>query len=166
MLELVAIFSVGSVDDNETMGPLFEIIDSMEGLELTRYDLNQMEHWRAWDAERATIDALTQRTQVLRAEGTGVFFFALGKHGEIPTAVVRAEAELGSIDIKQWFGIDRLMQLRMSDEGWRSEHTDLPQVWAWRDAPRGISVVTEGAARVCRLAQLSAHERSALRLEL
>ncbi len=166
MLEIVAIFSAGSVDDNETMGPLFEIIDSLAGLELTRYDLNQMEHWRAWDAERATIDALTQRTQVLRAEGLGVFFFALGKHGEIPTAVVRTAADPSSIDIKQWFAIDRLVQLRMSEESWRNEHADLPQVWAWRAAPQGVSVVAEGAGQVCRLAQLSADERSSLRLKL
>jgi len=154
------------VDDSETVSPLFELVDAFEGLGLTRYDLNQMEHWRSWDAQRATIDALTQRTQVLRAEGLGVFFFALGKHGELPTAVIRAEAKLGSIDIKKWFEIDRVMQLRISDAAWRTDHAELPQIWAWRHAPEGVPALSEGTAQVCRLEELSADQREYLRVQL
>jgi hypothetical protein len=166
VLEIVAIFSAGAVDDGETMDPLIALVDSVPGLELTRYDLNQMEHWRSWDPQTATIDALTQRTQVLRAEGSGVFFFALGKHGETPTAIIRAEADIDVVDIRDWFKIDRLMQLRLSSEGWRSEHDDLPQVWAWRDPPAGAQVVQEGAAKVCRIAKLASDAQDRLRREL
>ncbi len=166
MLELVAIFSVGAVDDGETMGALIALVDALPGLELTRYDLNQMEHWRSWDPQTATIDALTQRTQVIRAEGSGVFFFALGKHGETPTAMVRAEAGIEAVDIQEWFKIERLMQLRLSDEDWRTENSDLPQVWAWRNAPSGASVVQEGAAQVCRVETLASGEKDRLRREL
>ncbi len=166
MLEIVAIFSAGAVDDGETMGPLIALVDALPGLELTRYDLNQMEHWRSWEPERATIDALTQRTQVLRAEGAGVFFFALGKHGETPTAMVRVEADIDVVDIQEWFKVDRLMQLRMSNASWRADHHDLPQVWAWREAPTGTPIVEEGAAKVCRVENLVSDAQERLRREL
>lgn len=165
MLEIVAVFSEGAVNDSETMGGLFAVLDELEGLGLSRYDLNHMEHWRTWEPERAMIDGLTQRTQVIRAEGQGNFFFALGKHGEIPMAAIRADASLESIDIKRWFGLERLMQLRISDAQWRSDHAGLPQVWAWRAAPAGVPTRAEGAAQVCRVADLSAEQQKRLREE-
>lgn len=128
MLEIIAIFSPGAIDDEETVRGVLERVAALPGMELARYDLNQMEHWRNFDLDRAVIDALTQRTQMFRAEGLGLFYFAMGKHGEPPTAIVRADAGLDAVDTASWFALPRLIELRASTSTWAAQHPNTPQL--------------------------------------
>jgi hypothetical protein len=62
----------------------------------SRYDLDLMGNWRPFSVERACIDALTQRTAMLRieAEGGGALaMLAMGKRGEPPSLLVRFAAD-------------------------------------------------------------------------
>lgn len=138
MLECIAILSAGPVHDEATVRGVLERAANVAGTQFARYDLNQMEHWRTFDLDRAVIDALTQRTQMFRAEGLGLFYFALGKHGEPPTAILRADAELEAIDIEAWFDIDRVEELRVSTSAWSLRHPHTPQRHAWRQPPAGV----------------------------
>lgn len=128
MLELIAVFSSGAIEDEQTVRGVLERVVAMPGTELTRYDLNQMEHWRNFDLDRAVIDTLTQRTQMFRAEGLGLLYFALGKHGEPPTVILRAAAEIDAVDTASWFALPRLVELRASTSAWTAQHPNTPQL--------------------------------------
>jgi hypothetical protein len=60
---------------------------------IARYDLDGMGHWRPWSVERACIDAMTQRTALLRFDGVASTqgMLAMGKRGEPPTLIARAD---------------------------------------------------------------------------
>ncbi len=105
-----------AIDGTAKIRPVLEWLEALPGFAPTRYDLNAMEHWRAWDLDRAVVDALTQRTQLFRVEGTGVFMLALGKHGEPPTVALQwnGEADLGA-----WFkAIPTLERITQGESVW------------------------------------------------
>lgn len=163
MLEMIVILSPVPVTDAEVIRQLFERADILRGAEFSKYDLNQMAHWRAWDVESAAIDAATQRTQMFRAEGQGVLIFALGKHGEVPTLMLRLDADLDDVGLAAWFDIADVLEVRMSTAVWRTEHGHLPQRWAWRNAPKGVPVSALGSAYICDVESISEAQRKRLK---
>ena len=162
MLEVVAILSSGAVEDEATLRPLLTLASEAGGAEFGRYDLNQMEHWRAWDLERAIIDAATQRTQFFRADGVGMLFLAMGKHGETPTVMLRLDGDLDAVTLEPWFDVPRVEQVRLSTPAWRSAHGHLPQRWAWRSAPVGVLTRPLRNAHVCEVVEVPELQREAL----
>lgn len=71
----------------------FDIVERLPGVEWQRYDLDTMALWKTWSPERVLVDAQTQRTAMVRAEGTlgAMAVLALGKRGEPPTLLVRRD---------------------------------------------------------------------------
>lgn len=92
MLELIWRFRLPTLDDESVVLPLVSEIVQTPGFSAQSYDLNQKEQWRGFELERAVVDALTQRTQLMRIRGeaTGAMaMIAFGKREEQPTAIIR-----------------------------------------------------------------------------
>ena len=92
MVEIIWRFRPRRLDDESDMTPILEAVAQTPGFEPVQYDLNQMEQWREFDLEHAVVDALTQRTQLVRVQGAeagALAMIALGKRDEQPTAIVR-----------------------------------------------------------------------------
>lgn len=86
----------GALDREDRVDPIFELIPQFPGFTPDDYDLNQKAQWRDFDRRRTVVDALTQRTQLVRVRGDregAVAMVAMGKHGEQPTVVVRLPDE-------------------------------------------------------------------------
>lgn len=97
MLEIIWRFHAAALTQEAQLSALLAMILELPGISFTQYDLNQKDLWRRFDLERAVVDALTQRTQLLTLRGeAGVqMLVALGKHGEQPTAIVQWPDGLG-----------------------------------------------------------------------
>jgi hypothetical protein len=96
MLELIWRLRLPTLDDESVVLPLVLAIADTPGFTPDRYDLNQKEQWRAFEAERVVVDALTQRTQLVRIQGTDddtIAMLALGKREEQPTVIIRVPEE-------------------------------------------------------------------------
>jgi len=96
MYEIIWRFSADTLDRDPVVRPIFEQIAASELLEPAHYDLNQKEQWRVFDLERVIVDALTQRTQLVRVRASdnhSMAMIAMGKHGEEATAVLRVSSE-------------------------------------------------------------------------
>jgi hypothetical protein len=92
MLELIWRLRLPTLDDESVVLPLISAIAQTPGFSAGSYDLNQKEQWRSFELERAVVDALTQRTQLMRIRGdeSGVMaMIAFGKREEQPTAIIR-----------------------------------------------------------------------------
>ncbi len=92
MYEIIWRSSIDTLGRDTAVRPLFERIAALEEFEPADYDLNQKEQWRPFDLDRTVVDALTQRTQLVRIRGRNgrsVAMVAMGKHGEEPTTVLR-----------------------------------------------------------------------------
>lgn len=95
-MALVIQLNEQTIEDEAVARAIVEFIDALPALEPARYDLNQRENWRGWEIERATVDLLTQRTQLFRVEGEGGnVMVATGKHGEVPTIAIDGRAGEG-----------------------------------------------------------------------
>lgn len=92
MNELIWRLDEGPLDERDRVAPIVEHVAAIPGFEPVDYDLNQKKQWREFDRRRTVVDALTQRTQLVRIRGEqpgAVAMVAMGKHGEQPTVVVR-----------------------------------------------------------------------------
>lgn len=89
-LEFFWIFARPFGSQHELRGCI-EIIEALPGVTWQRYDQDTMALWKPWTPERALVDAQTQRTAMLRAEGSdgAMAVLALGKRGEPPTLLLR-----------------------------------------------------------------------------
>ena len=109
MYQSIITFRCQAFDTEERLGPVFDLLGNWAGFDPVDYDLNQMEQWRAWDRERAFVDALTQRTQLFRVRGEGgaLAMVAMGKHGEPPTLIISVEAESEDAARTPWAHVPR-----------------------------------------------------------
>ncbi len=99
MYQSIITFDCQAFDTEERLEPVWSLLERWDSLELADYDLNQMEQWRAWDPQRAWVDALTQRTQLFRARGPrSLVMIAMGKHGEPPTVVVESTDDIDELE--------------------------------------------------------------------
>ncbi|MFB6262977.1 MAG: hypothetical protein ABEL76_05040 [Bradymonadaceae bacterium] len=83
------------LDTADDVRPLLRALSAFPGFEPREYDLNRKEQWRRFDVQRTAVDALTQRTQLVRVRGgteDARAMIGLGKRGEPPTVAVRAGA--------------------------------------------------------------------------
>lgn len=104
------------IRDERVVRPLFEWLASLPDFAPIRYDMNAMEHWRPWDLNKAIVDALTQRTQMFRIEGAGLFVLALGKHGEPPSGFLAWD---GDMEVQQCFEqVPALQRVVCDGEEW------------------------------------------------
>ena len=71
MIDIVWKLSLSTLERESEVGPLIAQIVRTEGFEPVRYDLNQRGKWKPFDFDRAVVDALTQRTQLVRIDGSG-----------------------------------------------------------------------------------------------
>ncbi len=106
MLELIWRFGAPVLDDEAAILPLVSALLDVPGLSPASYDLNQKEQWRAFSPDRIVVDALTQRTQLLRIRGeqpSALAMIALGKRDEQPTAIIRLPTD-DDVDalVAQW----------------------------------------------------------------
>jgi len=84
----------GALADTSTLAALLDCLSPGPWPAWARYDLDAMGQWRTFDLERVAIDAQTQRTALIRVEGTDTqAMLALGKRGEPPTLIVRADVQ-------------------------------------------------------------------------
>lgn len=111
MYQSIITFDCQAFDTEERLRPVFDLIEGWSGFRPTHYDLNQMEQWRAWDDERAFVDALTQRTQLVRIRGEegALVMIAMGKHGEPPTIVFQIDAPDAETATQPWEFIDEAL---------------------------------------------------------
>jgi hypothetical protein len=119
----------GPLEDARRVAPVLAALLEVPGLHPTRYDLNQHLNWRPFDVEKALVDTLTQRTQLVRiegeAEGVGCML-ATGKHGEVPTVMfaLPGEVEVEAL-AAQWgevFARTEVQRAVVTGDGWREEH--------------------------------------------
>lgn len=91
MLEIIWRFHSAALTEEAQLSHLLALILDLPEISFAQYDLNQKDLWRRFDPERAVVDALTQRTQLLtlRGDAGAQMLLALGKHGEQPTAIVQ-----------------------------------------------------------------------------
>ena len=138
MIEVLIRMEAGrALDEERRVGPLLAALCRAPGLEPVRYDLNGMGNWRSVAVEdeaqqrKLVVDAMTQRTQLVRIEGEGeaLAMVALGKHGEPPTAVLRLPWPPGSLQdlVGLWRGLD-------AEVGTRRVTVTAPE---WREALGG-----------------------------
>lgn len=105
MYQSIITFACQALDTEERLRPVFDAITAWPGFTPADYDLNQMGSWRGWDDRRAFVDALTQRTQLLRVRGRqpdALVMVAMGKHGEPPTLVIRHPADSPAAALQGW----------------------------------------------------------------
>lgn len=136
----------GALAQARRVGPVLEAMLGVPGLEPVRYDLNQHLNWRAFDVEKALVDTLTQRTQLVRIEGEadGVgCLLATGKHGEVPTAMFALPGSVGvEALVEGWarlFERTEVQRAVVTWEGWREERRAAGEgapgsALAWRGA--------------------------------
>ncbi len=164
MLELIWRFRVSTLDDESVVLPLISAIADTPGLSAKRYDLNQKEQWRSFEIERAVVDALTQRTQLIQIQGDpegAMAMIALGKRDEQPTAIIRLPAdEALSRQVSRWSALYEELPLEstvISAGAWRAalHSAGLPtevtgallgMVFGWRrgSVPQGIAEIVGG----------------------
>lgn len=97
MLEIIWRLRAKVLTDEAELRALICAVVELPGMQAAQYDLNRKEQWRKFDLTHTVVDALTQRTQLLvirgrgdRADASGPqAMFALGKHGEQPTVIIR-----------------------------------------------------------------------------
>lgn len=161
MLELIWRFRNATLQDESVLRPLIEAIADTPGFVPTRYDLNQREDWRDFDLDRAVVDALTQRTQLVRLqnqEGDALAMIALGKRDEQPTAIIRLPQphDLGPL-VGRWTRLYEALPLEstlVSSSEWRRalDQAQLPRqiagvllgmVFGWQRGvePQGLSTI-------------------------
>lgn len=158
MLEIIWRFRTSTLDDESTIIPLLQAVADTPGFEPQRYDLNQKEQWRSFDLEHAVVDALTQRTQLVRIEGGEegqLAMIALGKREEQPTAIIRApETQPLEPLVAKWPGLYEDLPVSstvISSSAWRRalDSLELPpevaagllgMVFGWRrgQVPGGV----------------------------
>jgi hypothetical protein len=136
----------GRVLDTEArVRPLIEQLQKIPGFQPAQYDLNQKEQWRGFDLDRTVVDALTQRTQLVRIRGENgrsLAVIALGKRGPEPTAVIRLDADVSpSESVSHWEELVEEAPVRASlltSNDWqdRIEATDID--WSWEDFPPAL----------------------------
>ncbi|MGM0555137.1 MAG: hypothetical protein ACQEVA_02060 [Myxococcota bacterium] len=127
MSEIIWRFDIPRLDDESVVHPIFAALAALDGFEPVDYDLNRMEQWRDFSVERVVVDALTQRTQLVRVrakdEASGLAMIAMGKHDEQPTAIIRLpEPAKSSESIRAWrhlFDDLPLGSAVVSDHRWR-----------------------------------------------
>ncbi|MFW5966006.1 MAG: hypothetical protein ACOCV2_00755 [Persicimonas sp.] len=165
MLELIWRFELASLDDESVVRPLMAALEEVPDFSPDEYDLNQKEQWRTFDLDRAVVDALTQRTQLVRIADRSrdqLALVALGKHDEQPTAIVRLqEGEQPELEklVAAWPELYESLPLEstlVSSSNWRRAllEADLPReltgdllgmVFGWRRGaePSGLTEVAE-----------------------
>lgn len=125
MRENIWRIDVDALDEDRIVRPLFEAVEAAPGFTPVEYDLNKKEQWRSFVLDRAVVDALTQRTQLVRIAGEGETrtMVAMGKHGEEPTVVLQiADAATPEAIVGHW---EQLMErvdvasLRLDSKAWR-----------------------------------------------
>ncbi len=118
MYEIIWRFSANTLDRDAVVRPIFEQLRASDLIEPAHYDLNQKEQWRVFDLERVIVDALTQRTQLVRVraeEERSMAMIAMGKHGEEPTAVLRVSSEHPLVEVTaEWPRIFEELPVRMT----------------------------------------------------
>lgn len=134
MLELIWRFRIPTLDDESVVLPLISAIAQTPRFEAHSYDLNQKEQWRGFEVERAVVDALTQRTQLVRIRGEAsgqtsgkssgaMAMIAFGKRDEQPTAIIRLpDADDLSALVSPWSDLYEELPLEstlISDATWR-----------------------------------------------
>jgi hypothetical protein len=163
MLEMIWRLRLPTLDDESVMLPLILAMADTPGFSPDRYDLNKKEQWRNFDAERLVVDALTQRTQLVRIQGQqegAIAMLALGKRDEQPTAILRVPEDTPVQDlVAEWTGLYEELPLEstlVSAGGWRESMQTaglgadaaselLGMVFGWRrdSAPAGISQIDD-----------------------
>jgi hypothetical protein len=165
MLELIWRFRGATLADDAVMHELMLALSQIPGFAPADYDLNQKEQWRPFSLERAVVDALTQRTQLVRLrgeEGQALAMIALGKRHEQPTAIVRLpeqpelQPDLRPL-VDQWTSLYEALPLEstlISSATWRRQLGEaglfgdvadglLGMVYGWRRGaqPQGLSEI-------------------------
>lgn len=170
MYEIILRLNPAPLIDEAVVRPLVEEIGQVPGFVPRAYDLNQRDQWKPFDLDRAVVDALTQRTQLLRLRGEDPSVLAMvatGKHGEQPTAIVRSPCSQVELDgwRAQWrrlFERLPLESITVSSPAWRQALAEagvapstiaaLPGLavgWAHRSVPAGLGRL-EGDGRLGR----------------
>lgn len=118
MYEIIWRFSAETLDRDAVVRPIFEQLRASRLIEPAHYDLNQKEQWRVFDLERVIVDALTQRTQLVRVRAErerAMAMIAMGKHGEEPTAVLRVSSEHPLAEVTaEWPRVIEELPVRMT----------------------------------------------------
>jgi len=118
MHEIIWRLADDTLDTDDAVRPIFEQIAAVDFFEPSVYDLNQKQQWRDFDLDRTVVDALTQRTQLVRLRGAGareMAMVAMGKHGEEPTVVIRVPAARGVDALTDgWPALFETLSLRMT----------------------------------------------------
>lgn len=132
MSEIIWRFDVAQLDDESVVHPVFAALEDLSGFEPVDYDLNRLEQWRDFSIGRIVVDALTQRTQLVRVrardEAEGLAMIAMGKHDEQPTAIIRVpEAADAAAVLRGWrqlFDDLPMASAVLNDRRWRSAMDD------------------------------------------
>ncbi len=134
-----------TLDTEARVRPLIEQIEKIPGFQPAHYDLNQKEQWRGFDLDRTVVDALTQRTQLVRIRGESgesLAVIALGKRGPEPTTVIRLDVDVAPEEIvSHWEELVDEAPVRASlltSDDWqeRIEATDID--WSWDEFPPAL----------------------------
>ena len=158
MLEMLWKFPAGlPLDTAAALRPILAAIERLPGFVPLRYDLNQHENWRAYNAELTLVDALTQRTQLVRVEGqrhNQVVLMALGKHGEQPTIIAALREHPEQIEaieelLGDLFDQTRVEEVLVTSSRWRGSLTQ-------REVPARESGATLGVLQAWRYSLLPA----------
>lgn len=168
MIERIWRFGVAQLDEASAVAPIVAAMLAVEGFGAVAYDLNQRDQWRPLNEEALVVDALTQRTQVVRVRGAegAMAMVAMGKHGEQATAIIRTpEGEGERVSEARWrerFEAMPLTQAMVTSEKWRQEVAGrgivevgepglVPMAVAWSRAevPRAVGALrSEGGVEV------------------
>ncbi|MBA2661255.1 MAG: hypothetical protein H0U74_03115 [Bradymonadaceae bacterium] len=162
MLEMMWQLEHRVLDREQVVGPLLEEVCAVAGFRAHRYDMNARDQWRPFDAQRVVVDALTQRTQLLRImsdDGVSMAMIAMGKHGEQPVVHMQLVGEAGASAAPvslagQWRELFERVPVRMasiSSLEWRealseagimasSQAYHLGMVHAWHRAGRPAAI--------------------------
>jgi len=151
MIDIVWKLSVSTLERESEVRPLLELVAESDGFEPVRYDLNQRGKWRDFELDRAVVDTLTQRTQLVRIDGRGPdevadedsiedaardvggsrAIIATGKHDEQPTCMIRLaadgpESRLSAIEgaVDHWDAVCEALSIDRL-------HVTGPEVRAW-----------------------------------
>lgn len=166
MLELIWRFDLASLDDESVVRPLMVALKEVPDFSPDEYDLNHKEQWRPFELDHVVVDALTQRTQLVRLADRSrdqIALVALGKHDEQPTAIVRLE-EGDQPDLEElvaaWSDLYETLPLEstlVSSSSWREAlvEAELPReltgdllgmVLGWRRGfePSELSQIVDG----------------------
>jgi hypothetical protein len=127
MSEIIWRFDIARLDDESVVHPIFAALEALDGFQPVDYDLNRLEQWRDFTINRVVVDALTQRTQLVRVrageEESGLAMIAMGKHDEQPTAIIRLpQPAVASEALRAWrqlFDDLPLGSAAVSDHRWR-----------------------------------------------